>query len=63
LKRTLASVGSLGKDSDLPHDTHRMRTLPPTRRSAHRSTANAPHLAPQAVLRTIGGATVPRRRA
>ena len=64
LKRTLASVGSLGKDSDLPHDTHRMRTLPPTRRSAHRSAAaaNAPHLAPQAALRTIDG-TVARRRA
>ncbi len=31
LKRTLAALGSLGKDSDLQHDGHRARTtLPPT---------------------------------
>ena len=31
LKRSLASVGNLGKDSDLPHDAYRPRTtLPPS---------------------------------
>ena len=69
LKRTLASVGSLGKDSDLAHDGHHPRTtLPPPRSARHRSAAAnaphvAPHLAPQAALRTVRVGGVPRSRA
>ena len=64
LKRSLASVGSLGKDSDLPHDAEPRRprpTLPPVSRYP----AGVTPLAPPAsvVLRGAWSAGHSRRRA
>ena len=62
LKRSLASVGSLGKDSDLPHDAHRPRTtLPPSPGRGTRA-ANAASVSPVAVRAAWPG-RAPRRRA
>lgn len=62
LKRSLASVGSLGKDSDLPHDAHRPRTtLPPSAGRGSRA-ANAASVSPVAGRGSWPG-SAPRRRA